>query len=306
MKLKILRESTTENGIADPVGEVLSETCSAFGHRLNVGYGLIGKGSEKKYGVPLTQDVIDECAEYDGTLVLTGDEDLACEISDALNVPVLISEHARDIASDGKRVGGSTIAVVQSLDEETVSRASRTVQNFALVKGTGFTAVKATGRCAEVWKNTFLSASLLNGSNRLLESDAPQAIRKLLREKDEGNMFVLPPAVGAIFRAAAEETVRSPLPVRRMCCGDGGVYFCMISGAPDTLNADVLSSVLSCADFLEFSCHLFREAACIRTGVYNVTRDREGGMAVPEEKIEDVIDKVCSQISLAGRLVGSN
>ena len=304
MKLKILRENAADTGIAGFVEEILSETCSAFGHRLNVGYGLIGKGSLNRYGVPLTQEVIDGCAEYDGTLALTGDEELQAEISDAMNIPVLISDHARDISPDGKHTARNIIAVVQSIDEETIDEAARAVRNFALIKGIGFAAVRAQGKKENIWKNAFLSASLLNGDNRLSELTAPQAIRKMIREPEDYGMIVLPPSIGAVFFAAAEELALACLPVRKMYGVSGGVYFCKSSENAGTTMGEILSAVLSSADFLEFSCHLFREAACIRTGVYNVTRGPGVGMRLPEGPAEAVVDRICSQISLAGQLVG--
>ncbi len=303
MKLKILRENANDNKISGYAEEVLSETCSAFGHRLSVGYGLIGKGSLDKYGVSLTQETVDECADYDGTLVLSADEKLQDEISDAMNIPVLISEHDRDIQPDGKHTGRNIIAVVQSMDEDTVSEASRAVRNFALIKGIGFSVVKVSGKKEDIWKNAFLSASLLNGENRLSELSAPRAIRKMIREPDYG-MLVLPPSTGAIFNAAAQELAHPALPVRKMYGVSGGIYFCLDSENAEKTNACILSAILSSADFLEFSCHLFREAACIRTGVYNVTRGREDGMSVPDEPAGAMIDRICSQISLAGQLVG--
>ena len=304
MKLKVLRENAADDRITGFVEEVLSETCSAFGHRLNVGYGLIGKGSMDRYGVPLTQETIDGCAEYDGTLALSGDEELEGEISDAMNIPVLISDHARDISPDGKHTGRNIIAVVQSLDEETVDEAARAVRNFALIKGIGFSAVRVQGKKEAVWKNAFLSASLLNGDNQLSDLTAAQAIRKMLREPDDYGMIVLPPSFGPVFRAAAEEIARACLPVRKMYGVSGGIYFCIGPENAGTTNEKVLSAILSSADFLEFSCHLFREAACIRTGVYNVTRGTGDAMTVPEDSAEAVVDRICSQISLAGRLVG--
>ena len=304
MKLKILRESVQDKGITEYAEEVLSEACSAFGHRLNVGYGLIGKASEEKYGVSLTQDVVDECAEYDGTLVLTGDEALAREVSDAMNIPVLISNHAPDIAPDGKQPGGSVLAVVQSLDEETVNEAARTVRNFALIVGTGFTAVRISGKNAAAWDGAFPSGSLLNGNNRIVQSSAPDAARLILRNPRGYGIIVLPPSTGAIFSAIAEETARSPLPVRSMYGVSSGAYFCAVRDLAETRNADILSAVLSCADFLEYSCHLFREAACIRTGVYNVTRGEGKGLHVPEDDPGAMTERICSQISLAGQLVG--
>ncbi|MBR6705503.1 MAG: hypothetical protein IKI84_02335 [Clostridia bacterium] len=304
MKLKILRENAADNRITGAVEEILSETCSAFGHRLNVGYGLIGKGSRDRYGVPLTQEVIDGCAEYDGTLALTGDEELQGEISDAMNIPVLILDHARDISPDGKHTARSVIAVVQSIDEVTVDEAARAVRNFALIKGIGFAAVRALGKKESVWKNAFLSASLLNGDNRLSEMTAPQAIRKMIREPEDYGMIVLPPSFGPVFSAAAEELAHSCLPVRKMYGVSGGVYFCKSSENAGTQIGEMLSAVLSSADFLEFSCHLFREAACVRTGVYNVTRGAGDGMNLPSDPVEAVVDRICSQISLAGHLIG--
>ncbi len=304
MKLKILRENAADNRITGCVEEILSETCSAFGHRLNVGYGLIGKGSQERYGVSLTQEVIDGCAEYDGTLALTGDGELRAEISDAMNIPVLISDHARDISPDGKHTAGNIIAVVQSVDEETIDEAARAVRNFALIKGIGFAAVRPQGKKESVWKNAFLSASLLNGDNRLSEMTADQAIRKMIREPEDYGMIVLPPSFGAVFSAAAEELAHSCLPVRKMYGVSGGVYFCESSENAGTRMGEMLSAVLSSADFLEFSCHLFREAACIRTGVYNVTRGAGDVMALPIGSAEEVVDRICSQVSLAGRLVG--
>ena len=304
MKLKILRENAADNRITGFVEEVLSETCSAFGHRLNVGYGLIGKGSMDRYGVPLTQETVDGCAEYDGTLVLSGDDELRDEISDAMNIPVLISDHARDISPDGKHTPRNIVAVVQSLDEQTVDEAAKAVRNFALIKGMGFVTVRPQGKKEGVWKNAFLSASLLNGDNRLSEMTAPQAIRKMIREPEDYGMIVLPPSYGAVFCAAAEELAHACLPVRKMYSVSGGIYFCMSSENAETPMDEILSAILSSADFLEFSCHLFREAACIRTGVYNVTRGSGDGMTLPEGPVEAVIDRICSQISLAGQLVG--
>ncbi len=303
MKLKILQDSTRNSRITGYVEEVLSETCSSFGHRLNVGYGLIGKASSDKYGVPLAQDVVDDCAEYDGTLVLTADEALTDELSDAMELPVLISEHTDAPSGEDRHGVKNAIAVVQSLDEKTINEAARAVRNFALVKGIGFTVVRTNGKSAEVWKNAFLSASLLNGSNQLSEASAPGAIRQMIREPGGYGMIVLPPSAGAIFGAAAEELSRSPLPERKMYAVSGGVYFCMSGDTGKSICADILSAVLSSADFLEFSCHLFKEAECIRTGVYNVLHGEEG-LSVPDEEADIMVERICSQISLAGQLTG--
>ena len=304
MKLKILVDSPNLADWTGPAEEVLSETAASFGHSLNVTYGFIGAEAVRREGVSVSQNTVDECTQNDGTLLFCRSAEVCEEFLETMDASVLL--HVFDTAEtlEDHRKSRNCLAVVQSLDEECIADAARAIRNFATVSGVSFQCVPPNGSAAGPWKDAFLSASLLSGSNVLSEISAGEAIRGMIRSRENYGLITLPPYAGGILTAAAMELTNAPWLVRSMCCGLYGIY---VPRLPEAYKTDIrylFSPILSVADFFEYSCHLYREASCIRASVCNVLKEYAGDpVAGGRENSAVLTGLICEQISLAGQLL---
>ena len=304
MKLKMLIDSPNLADWTGPAEEVLSETAASFGHSLNVTYGFIGAEAVKREGVSVSQNTVDECAQNDGTLLFCRSAEACEEFLDTMDVSVLLHLFDTVETLEDHRKSRNCLAVVQSLDESCIADAARIIRNYATISGVSFQCVPPNGSAAGPWNDVFLSASLLNGSNVLSGISAGEAIRGMIRSRDSYGLIALPPYAGGILTAAAAELTTAPWLIRSMCCGMYGIY---IPRLPDTYKTDIrylFSPILSVADFYEYSCHLYREASCIRTSVCNVLKEYAGDpVAGGKENSMVITERICEQISLAGQLL---
>ncbi len=305
MKLKILCDALDLGNWTEPAEEILSETASSFGHSLNVTYGYIGAEAVRRTGLSISQEIVDDCGQSDGTLVLCRSNETREAFLEAMDVSVLFEIFEQEAGLEDRKKSPNCLAVVQSLDEACMTDAARLIRNYATINGISFQCVPPNGSTAESWDTIFRSASLLNGSNVLSRISAGEAIRHMIRFKDSYGLIAVPPYAGGILCAAAAELTPSPWLNRAMYCGMVGIYLPSLS---DEYQKDIrylFSPILSVADFLEYSCHLYKEASCIRASTGNVLKEYSSGkpLSVTRETQRSMTALICEQISLAGQLL---
>ncbi len=304
MKLKILCDSSGLGEWTSPAEEILSETASSFGHSLNVTYGFIGGEAVKREGVSVSQGTVDDCAQNDGTILFCLSEDTVEEFLEAMDVSVLLRIYDSVSSLEDHKKIRNCLAVVQSLDEASITDAARIIRNYATINGISFQCVAPNGSTAEAWKDIFRSASLLNGSNTLSLISAGEAVRGMIRSREHYGLIALPPYAGGILSAAAEELTSDPWLIRSMYCGMLGIYIPRLCAGWEKDFRYLFSPVLSVADYFEYSCHLYKEASCIRASVCNVLKEyRDAPPAGGNRMRMEVTERVCEQISLAGQLL---
>lgn len=293
--------------------QILIEISAAFRHSFSLLHEKIGEESRQSYGETLTQETVDAMENCDGILLLSGSNEDAEALYDALELPIRIRSYCVPAALCGRHEKPVSlyVATVLSNDAETLKNAAHSVFQFARNADAPLAFIPANGAAKALWMETMEGMRSEYPDISLHTMQASEAVTGEILSPWNMGVLLCPPYAGGILSAAADALCAYPGLIHDASFyGRRGVY-CASPISTETTEETALnpfSSVCAAADLLRYSLHLEQEAACVEAAVNNVLLSgwRTEGMQPSGHELTDpekIVELICEQISVAGELM---
>lgn len=290
--------------------ELLTEISGAFHHSLSLMREKIGEKSIAAYGEPLTEETVDACMKCQAVFLGDGACKGADELFDSLEMPVRIRSYCVPDSLCGRHESPVNLwlAKALSLDAETTSEAFQRTFEFAREENAPLHMILPTGSASKaLWEEQIkgCQASFLSVCTHVFGAD--EAVARLITAPEALGLVLCPPYAGSILLAAADALCPHPGLIYDCACTENiALYASHIAvDDPDEKILNPISVAHAVAHLLRVSLHLRQEADCLDAAVNNVlfTGWRGDEIDAFREEPDQLVERICEQIAVAGELV---
>lgn len=293
--------------------DILTELAVAFGHSFVMKEEHIGSASQHAYGMTLTQETVDEAAQCDAVVCISGSADDHVAIAGSLNCvlgcrPFSLPEA---LGSDSlHRFGAQPQGLLMfplRTDARAMRRAAGLAHGLAAENQGTLAEIPFSGTLADSWHAA--TKTLEGNAAQTRTSSLKEALFTLMRQPENlGTVYGTPASCDALEAAAIG---MSGLP--RSCYYSAYwsdrpvVYGCLVDAVAED-SVSPFGVLFACADLLRHGLKLVREADCLTSSIINVlnagwrTMDMPAG-ELPRVGTDAVCKLICEQIALAGQLM---
>lgn len=279
--------------------QLLTDISAAFDHSFSL---LRGKLEETP-----SDKTLDLCEGSQAVLLGNAQDARCAALLDALGLPLRVRSLCvpEALCGRGEKPARLWLGTVLSLDEDTLRAGMEEAFRFAREEDVQVLSVAPTGSSKAAWDG---GVRLQGASNPLVTVrfiGAPEAAAAVVRDPGRMGLLLCPPYAGSILEAAATAASRHPESLFDYAPdGQSGLYGPCLSPYASLPAAPPFSMAMAVSHMLRRSLHLSREAACLDAAIQNVMANHPLAGGVTAEDARECVDRMCSQIAVAGELMG--
>lgn len=290
--------------------KLLTEIFGSFHHSLSLMREKIGEKSMAAYGSPLTEETVDACLECQAIYLGDGACKGADELFDALEMPVRIRSYCIPDSLCGRHESPVNLWVARALalDAETTSAAFRSAFAFAREENAPLHMILPTGSASKaLWEEQMKICQASFSSVQADTFEADKTVAQLITMPESLGMLLCPPYVGGILLSAADALCPHPGLIYDHARTENIALYAshIVTDDPYEMILNPVSAARAVAHLLRVSLRLRQEADCLDAAVNNVlfTGWRGDEIDVFREDPDQLIERICEQIAVAGELV---
>lgn len=284
--------------------QMLVDVSAAFNHSFSLMEGVIGEASLAACGQALADKAVDACQQCQAVFCCDAEAEGVEDLLDALGLPLKARSLCVPEALCGRHEAPVALFVgsVLSLDEETLREAMRGAFFLAGEQECRLSHIAPNGERRGDWEAAVRVQEAACPEVAAAALTAPEAAGALANAPERMGLVLCPPYAGGILLAEATALCSHPELMHDMAFdSETGVYAPVMQPGQDAPSP--FSVAMTLGKLLKFSLRLPREAACLEAAASNVMAARPARDAEEFLAPENVLDKICEQIAVAGELM---